>query len=1074
MNWSDSIRLRRQPSGGDLSIGLKLSATATAIAMLLGGQTVNAQQAQGEEGDVLEEIVVTGSRITRTSGFTTAVPVTAVSIEDLTTYQPGTTIAEQLDQLPQFFGTQTAQRGGGTLFGSAGRSNVNMRALGANRTLVLLDGARISPADRDGSVHVDNIPSALISQVEIVTGGASAAYGADALAGVVNFRLNREFTGLNLDIGTGRTDVGDGDQIDMSVAFGTELSDRVHFIGSLEHQKIDQIVRIPGVDDIGSWFQRWGVVENTAYVAGGPEPRRYILPNVHSTRHTPTGKIDRATGVGGGTVPFSLNGLTFTNDGTGLRPFVAGDFVGRQAQSGGAEANIANRAFNGGPEGAEVLNQNYFAGLTFDANDSTRFFLNLMGGATESNELNRRGIPHLTSPWYGTIFAENAYLPESLRQSMEDEGIASFRLEKQGNVFGNSGDYGNNESRFSRYESWTLQLGLDKALNDNWSLQVRLQRGESDRDTYIANESRIDRRFLAIDAVEVYADQRDLTDDAGTGGPDGLPDLVAAADRGTGTTICNVQRYNPTPAQLQASVDGYLVAAAQGDRSLGTSGSDLIPIPGPIGPDNVVRDCVPMNVFGLGNVTPEAAAYVVSQKESHGAVAQEFAEVLVTGDLFDGIGAGPFGIAFGATYREQSFWQYGAPVDIMAYGPPRNADGSAGANFLDLGIRGIPPGYTGGSANLHEFSTVPVIFGDYDVWEAFAELNLPLWESGSGNQRFELDVAARYSDYSTSGGVNSNKVGINFQLAQPFRFRATVSRDVREPTFAERFNLQGGGGRVDDPQTGNLGVEITTTAGGNPNLSPEEADTVTAGFVLSPTGAPGFQFSMDWYEIDLEGAVGQLGAQKIVDDCFAGDAELCALIQRDPFTQAVTNVRNVFLNVNQAKVRGIDYEMLWSKDTNWFSGSGQSENLSVRVLAGRQLEDSTTSVTGVYDDNSNLWTQPDLTAIVSANYRIGPYGIRLQQRYRPGGTVLNDRWVQGVDIDNNTVQGQTTTDMVLSYSGELGNGASWQTSLSVTNIFDTDPPVVASFGQRGSSQTNPLNSFDTFGRRYMLNFRYSF
>ena len=153
--------------------------------------------------DEPEEIVVTGSRIQRTSGFATAVPVTAVTLEDLSNMQPGRTIADQLDQLPQFYATQSAQRGGGALFGSAGISTLNLRAMGPQRTLVLVDGVRVAPADRDGSVHVDNIPSALLSQVEVVTGGASAAYGADALAGVVNFRINRDFEGLDLNVAAG-------------------------------------------------------------------------------------------------------------------------------------------------------------------------------------------------------------------------------------------------------------------------------------------------------------------------------------------------------------------------------------------------------------------------------------------------------------------------------------------------------------------------------------------------------------------------------------------------------------------------------------------------------------------------------------------------------------------------------------------------------------------------------------------------------------------------------------------------------------------------------------------------------
>src|SRR5690606_34663765 len=118
-----------------------------------------------------------------------------------------------------------------------------------------------------------------------------------------------------------------------------------------------------------------------------------------------------------------------------------------------------------------------------------------------------------------------------------------------------------------------------------------------------------------------------------------------------------------------------------------------------------------------------------------------------------------FSMAAGMTYREQHFWQRGQPQDLMRYGPPRNVDGSPASNGIDLGIRGLPAGFTGGSANLHEFSTVPAIKGGYDVRELFAEFNMPLWESGP--RRLEVNVAGRRSDYSTSGGITSYKSGLS-------------------------------------------------------------------------------------------------------------------------------------------------------------------------------------------------------------------------------------------------------------------------------------------------------------------------
>jgi len=131
-----------------------------------------------------EEVVVTGTRVRQTTGMAEPTPVTVMSVTELNELNPGSTLAEQLDELPQFFATPTAQRGGNAVSTTAGGSYLNLRGMGLNRTLVLLDGTRVAPADANGSVNVDNFPAALMERVDIVTGGASAAYGADAVAGV--------------------------------------------------------------------------------------------------------------------------------------------------------------------------------------------------------------------------------------------------------------------------------------------------------------------------------------------------------------------------------------------------------------------------------------------------------------------------------------------------------------------------------------------------------------------------------------------------------------------------------------------------------------------------------------------------------------------------------------------------------------------------------------------------------------------------------------------------------------------------------------------------------------------------
>jgi outer membrane receptor protein involved in Fe transport len=1069
----------------------RLSPLAAAVALACTGASwlLQSNYAAAQESD--EEITITGSRIQRTSGFTTPVPVTAVSLDDLESFKPGATMADQLDQLPQFFQTQSAQRGGGALFGGAGRSVVDLRAMGPARTLILLDGARLAPADRDGSVHVDNIPTALLSQVEVVTGGASAAYGADALAGVTNFRLNRTYDGMDVSVATGATSDGMGDNRNVSFAYGNELGERGHIIASVEHHRIDSIEYDPL--ELGDWFQRYGIVANPDWTTGNTSvPQRLVLPNVYSRNHAPTGRIGTARTAANATVPtFALAGQVFTDSGAAVRPFSSvGAIIGAATgnQSGGTEvingmteAERANRAFNGGPYGAEVERSNAFMGYTFDANESTRLFVNLLAGRTQSNDQDQRGIPHLASPWTTQIFVDNAYLPTAVRQAMTAQNVDNFVMEKQGTWLGQSGNWGDSEDRHNQYDGWTLQLGLDKDIGENWTMQARIQRGATDRLSQVFNEVRVDREMLAIDAVEVYNDRRDAN-------TDGIVDLIAEADRGTGTIICNVQRYNPTAAQLEASVAHIRVPAAQGDASLGNGDPTFpVPIPSPVGPD-AISNCVPMNIFGQGNVSPAAAAYSVSEKTGVGAVTQEFAEILFTGDIYEGYGPGPFSMAVGATYREQWFWQAGLPVDLMRYGPP--------VNVPNLGIRGIQGGFTTGSPNLHEFSTVPTIQGGYDVWEAFTEFNLPLWESDSGAQRLEVGVAGRYSDYSTSGGINSHKVSVNLQAANFLRFRTTASRDVREPTFAERFDVQGGGGSITEhaiggiptpdgqPRPGSVATvfQITSTALGNPDLTPEEADTITAGFVVEPERT-GLQFSVDWYDIDLAGAIGQLGIQRVVNECNLDPANsLCQYVFRDPATRAVTAVRNPWLNINNARVRGLDYELLWNRDLDLLGA--EDESLTVRFLAGRLLEDSTTTPGGQPTDLSGQLGEPENRALLSARYRFGDFGVGWQQRYI-GEAEINGAVITFVQfepgrvpgpgqqtIDDATVDAKTYSDLTLTYDREMSSGQAWQLSLSITNAFDEDPPVIPSFDQRFSSQGNPANAYDVYGRRFLLGFRY--
>jgi hypothetical protein len=213
----------------------------------------------------------------------------------------------------------------------------------------------------------------------------------------------------------------------------------------------------------------------------------------------------------------------------------------------------------------------------------------------------------------------------------------------------------------------------------------------------------------------------------------------------------------------------------------------------------------------------------------------------------------------------------------------------------------------------------------------------------------------------------------------------------------------------------------------------------------------------------------------------------CELITRDPNTNAIGTVRNVFLNIDRAKVRGLDYELLFNTEPNF--AANQAESLTFRFLAGRLLEDSTTSRAAaggfVTTDNSNRYDEPDFEALASVRYQIGAFGIGWQQRYIPE-TKLNVQWLDWypgivlptpgtITVDDNTVEGQSVTDLTFSYDASVRNADShWGVSLAISNVFDSDPPVLADFGQRFSSQGIPANAFDVYGRRFLVSFDYNF
>src|SRR5689334_1698591 len=229
---------------------LALACGVSGAALLIAGAAAAA------DAPPCQEVVVTGSRLKQV-GMTTPVPVTAVSITELKSMSPGI-VSEGLAQLPQFYNSQTPASGA-AWFTRGGYGNLDIRGLGINRTLTLLNGRRVISQTAFGGVDTNMFPQDLIKSVETVTGGASAAYGTDAVAGVTNFLIDTKFNGMRVGGQWGETTRGDAMSFQTTAAAGFQINDKLHVLIAGEYFKQDGVHSYQGRD----WYQGWGTVPDS-------------------------------------------------------------------------------------------------------------------------------------------------------------------------------------------------------------------------------------------------------------------------------------------------------------------------------------------------------------------------------------------------------------------------------------------------------------------------------------------------------------------------------------------------------------------------------------------------------------------------------------------------------------------------------------------------------------------------------------------------------------------------------------------------------------------------------------------
>ncbi|HEV7632954.1 MAG TPA: TonB-dependent receptor [Steroidobacteraceae bacterium] len=462
----------------------------------------------------LDEVRIAGSRVAR-DGLEASTPVKVMYREELLAAAP-LPIADALNQLPEFKNSQTPASTGISTTGNAGQSFLNLRSLGVERTLVLLNGRRVVPSNANGTVDISVLPENLVERVDVVTGGASAVYGSDAVAGIVNFVLDTDFTGLELQGQTGGSTQGDSRHERLAITAGTASFDgRVHLLGSASLYTNDGVAFNSDRD----WFESCSRIVNPGLV-----PNQVVACDVHSAQFTRGGLITAGP----------LRGIEF-GPGGNPQKFDYGSLATDSSMVGGGGEDHA-LAYQLVPE---TTRRNAYGRFSIEvAPRVTAYVEGFYGTAAAAYRS--------TSPWQGqttgyTIYSDNAFLPENLRASMTSAGISSFPLSRYDHDFGALQIRGLN--RTSRAVAG-LEAGFGR-----WSLDVYYTSGVNRYGQTIDNNVNVNRIYNAADAV---------------------------VDPATGSIVCRSTLLQPANGCVPLNLFGYgSPSPAALDWVLGTATQDL-------------------------------------------------------------------------------------------------------------------------------------------------------------------------------------------------------------------------------------------------------------------------------------------------------------------------------------------------------------------------------------------------------------------------------------------------------------------------------------------------------------------
>jgi len=905
-----AMNCRRRLLGG-AAVGLCAPAVVLAQTALAQQQDPGALQPV-DEAEELEEIVVTGSRIRR-SNLDMPVPVMSVDAEDI--LRSGETdIGNLLQEIPSLIGSVTTDTS--NVIGAAtGTSTLNLRNLGTERTLVVVNGRRhIAGIVGEQTVDINTIPTALVERVDVLTGGASAIYGADAVTGVVNFILKDDFEGVDIRSQAGISDEGDAEDYFVSVTAGGNFGDgrgnawvNAEFNRNRPVFQPDRVFAAGGpVFDFDRGVRRdeeASEVTNTPdvqdFFGTDPDAAVSFQPNETFAISSAAGRITIPLAAGGALevgpngepLPggdFFFGGLFFNGPGT-LRNFDPGLAAGGANGIGGdGIPNITNLGILT-PE-TDQLNVN--ANVKYEFMPELRLFMETKFSFSDTQS-GKGGVNTFND--FIPIQGDNPFIPTELQSVIDDAAAAGLG---PGQILITRDQLDRNVANTSDADRLTIRVvtGFEGDIGTNWNYELSYNYGRAEADVANSRNRVEDRFFAAVDAVALSEDDIaglpvDAAIQAVRPGVDEAM-TITGRDAQVGDIVCRSSidpEAEPPVASFPTPREGFLTFD-----------------PGPGSP------CVPVNIFGANTISQAAADFIWQRTVNDIQLEQHVVSGFISGDT-----SGFFELPHG-------------PISLVAGGEFRREE----SRFFPDSLNENELIFAGG--------TMPTT-GAFDVGEGFAEVSIPVLADLPFAQQLTVDGAVRLSDYSTIGHTTAWKAVGLWEPTQDIRIRGGFSRAVRAPNVTELFQPQtvafffpddpcdedfiGAGTQFREQNCRALGIpegfddpntaRFEGVSGGNPDLAEEEADTFWIGGVITPRWIPNLSVSIDFYDIEITDAISTIDAQEIVDNCVDAPTlnnEFCELQQRDPGTLALSFIEQVEQNVAAFETRGIDFQVRYTQD----------------------------------------------------------------------------------------------------------------------------------------------------------------